>query len=462
MNKKEKNSVMQIYYKYLLIFNVIFIGFLVCYYGYRTVHYYDLEHNKYNNKVYNLVETITKEQNIVYAGDGLYPDGEGYRYIGKNVNNYLSYSGMLWRIIKVNDDDSLTLITEDNMTSLVWGKDTNVFTDSYIYEWLNPKEGITSSGYFYNHLSNPKNFLVNNKTCIDILDKPKEQCAKTYDKALVGLLSASDYLAAGGTNSYLNTSTYFWMSNGSNDGKIWYVFDKGGFNNLSSSGDNYYSYGVRPVITINGKTALKGGNGTIDNPYTIESLTYKTLNTVGTGIYVTYQDKLWRVVDSGSDKVKIVLEDVLKNGDTPVLKAYSPTTNKFDPSSWNNIGYYLNNTYISDLNLDMMVKGPWYTGPYNTDTGFDYKRVYDNSVESYVGLLHMGELFLHDAKGYATLTSSNDYENTVITVNSEGMIYSETNNTEVALRPAIYLRGDLTVTGGVGTKQDPLTLGGAA
>ena len=84
-------------------------------------------------------------------------------------------------------------------------------------------------------------------------------------------------MKAGGTNSYLNNHTYFWTSNGSEDGKVWYVFDKGGFNNLSSSGDNYYSYGVRPVITINGKTALKSGTGTVDDPYMIETLNYKKL-----------------------------------------------------------------------------------------------------------------------------------------------------------------------------------------
>ncbi len=462
MEKKRriKKSVIQQIYRGLIIFNVVFLLFLCGYYGYRLIYYYDLE-NHPNAEIKDLKTILTKEENIVYAGDGLYPDGEGYRFIGKDVKNYVYYSGMLWRVLTVNEDGSISLITEENVTSLVWGKDTNTFENSYIDTWLNPKEGVDHSGYFYNHLSNPKNFLVSNITCLDTLSKPKEGCEKTTKKHSIGLLSTSDYLKAGGTKSYLNTGTYFWTSNGSKDGKVWYVFDKGGFNNLSSSGDNYYSYGVRPVITIHGNTAVKGGNGTIDDPYRLEDIQYLTLHTTHAGLYVTYQDALWRIVDVSSDKVKIVLEDTVKNGDTNLLKAYSPNTNKFDLESWNNIGYYLNHTYYSTLNTEWLVDGEWYTGSYNTSTGFDYKKVYDASVTAPVGLLHMGELFLHDVRGYATLTSSNDYEQTVITVNQDGFIYSELNTTELAIRPAVYLRGDLKITSGVGTKTNPLILGGA-
>lgn len=454
-----KTSVIQSVYLFLLIFNVFFIVFLCSYYGYRLVHYYELEHNpKYEVK--DLAGILTKEENIVYAGDGLYPDGEGYRFKGKEVRNYLSYSGMLWRIVRVNEDKSITLITEDNVTSLVWGKDTNKFSESYINQWLNVVEGVEHSGYFYNHLSNPNNFLVDHSVCVDVLSKPKDECETTDKNGKIGLLSTSDYLKAGGANSYLNTSTYFWTSNGSKDGKVWYVFDKGGFNNLSSSGDNYYSYGVRPVITINGKTALKGGTGTIDNPYTIENLTYKTLNTTSAGIYITYQNNLWRVVDVSTDKVKVVLEDTLKDESGELLKIYNTKNNKFDPTLRNSMADYLNRTYVNTLNTDLQVEGPWYTGAYNTDTGFDYKKIYENEVNAYVGLLHMGELFLHDVKGYTTLTSSNDYEQTVITINKEELIYSELSEKELAIRPAIYLRGDITITSGQGTKNDPCVLGG--
>ena len=457
MNKK---SVIQSIYFYILIFNIVFIVFLIGYYGYRTVHYYNLEHNS-KNIVKTLSETISKDENIVYAGDGLYPDGDGYRFIGKNVNNYLYYSGMMWRIVKINDDKSITLITEENVSSLVWGYETNSFENSYINEWLNVKEGVENSGYFYNHLSNPDNYLVNENICVDVMKKAESKCDKTYSNK-VGLISIKDYLAAGGTDSYLNTNSYFWTSNGSEANKVWYVFNKGGFNNLSSSGDNYYSYGVRPVITLNAKTALKSGSGTVDDPYIIEDFNYTKLNTTTAGQYITYNNLLWRIVDVDKDKTKVVLEDTLKSNDEVLKKAFSTTTNKYSIDEYNNIGYYLNHSYLNTLNSSDLVESLWYTGSYNTDTKFDYKNIYSSNVSARVGLLHMGELFMHDVTGYSTLTSSNDYEQTVITVNDEGMIYSELNDTEISIRPAIYLNGNMNITSGNGMKNNPFILGGIA
>lgn len=460
MKKKMDKSVIQSIYRCLIIFNILFIVFLCGYYGYRAVYYYDLEHNS-EPQVKTLSETMSSEEHIVYAGDGLYPDGDGYRFIGQNVQNYVYYSGMLWRVININEDSSITMITEENVTSLVWGYDTNKFEGSYIDEWLNPKEGVEHSGYFYNHLSNPDNFLVTQKTCVDVVAKAKEGCDQTYTHGKVGLLSMSDYLKAGGTNSYLNNHTYFWTSNGSEDGKVWYVFDKGGFNNLSSSGDNYYSYGVRPVITINGKTALKAGTGTVDDPYMIETLNYKDLKTTTSGQYVNYANALWRIVDVEADKVKVVLEDTLKNEEGNIKKAFSSDSNVFDTTNWDNIAYYLNNEYVSTLDTaTYQVEGTWYTGAYNSNTKFDYKQTYGSSVNSYVGLLHMGELFLHDITSYSTLTPSNDYEKTVITINEEGMIYSDLNTSELNIRPAVYLKSNLSITSGNGMKNTPFIIGG--
>ena len=191
-----------------------------------------------------------------------------------------------------------------------------------------------------------------------------------------------------------------------------------------------------------------------------KDLNYSKLNTTTSGQYLTYNNLLWRIVDVDKDKTKVVLEDTLKSNDESLKKAFSTTTNKYSIEQYNNIGYYLNHSYLNTLNSADLVESLWYTGSYNTDTKFDYKNIYSSSVSASVGLLHMGELFMHDISGYSTLTSSNDYEQTVITVNDEGMIYSELNDTEVNIRPAIYLNGNITITGGNGMKNNPFILGG--
>ena len=49
-------------------------------------------------------------------------DTDGTRYITGEIvtNNYLWYSGKLWRIVAINEDNTVKLITEGNMTTLSW------------------------------------------------------------------------------------------------------------------------------------------------------------------------------------------------------------------------------------------------------------------------------------------------------------------------------------------------------
>ena len=48
---------------------------------------------------------IVKNKSVVYEGEGLYMTGGNYIYKGIKVDNYVKYSNMLWRIIKINTDN---------------------------------------------------------------------------------------------------------------------------------------------------------------------------------------------------------------------------------------------------------------------------------------------------------------------------------------------------------------------
>ena len=101
-------------------------------------------------------------------------------------------------------------------------------------------------------MNNTQGLLVNTNTCVDETDGKTITCDKNYEST-VGLLSVYEYNLAGASDSYLNIGSYWWTSNKDSDGNAWYVYKKGTVNNDSSSGYTYYSYGVRPTITINGK-----------------------------------------------------------------------------------------------------------------------------------------------------------------------------------------------------------------
>ena len=74
----------KIFYRVIFIVNILFILFLIGYYGYRLIHYYQLEHKK-ESELVTLNDYLTQPRNIVVEGDGLYQDEKEYYYAGKNV-----------------------------------------------------------------------------------------------------------------------------------------------------------------------------------------------------------------------------------------------------------------------------------------------------------------------------------------------------------------------------------------
>ena len=78
-------------------------------------------------------------------------NGENY-FTKDSDSNYLLYSNILWRIIKTNSDNSITLISDKAVSSLAFGKNKD-FSDSYINKWLN-KDSHEYSGILEKSLNN--------------------------------------------------------------------------------------------------------------------------------------------------------------------------------------------------------------------------------------------------------------------------------------------------------------------
>ena len=117
--------------------SIIFLSTLIIIYGWRFIYYYRLEKSPAKQNK-SLVNVLIDSSNLVSSGSGLYKSNDEYIYKGQAENNYLLYSGYLWRIIKVNADNTIKLITDDLITSLVWNYEGNDYLNSHVYKWLNP------------------------------------------------------------------------------------------------------------------------------------------------------------------------------------------------------------------------------------------------------------------------------------------------------------------------------------
>ena len=399
-NLIKKNNLSNIF----IILSLIFILMFSSIYITRFIKYY----NEENNEISETILVNELKNNVVTSSDGLYYQNREYIFKGYPSNNYLEYSGILFRIIKINEDNSIKLITENAITNLKYNGD---YKNSDIKNYLNDN-GLEHTGIFYNNLINKEELL---KTNNDVNEK-------------VSLLTYQEYIDALGNNSYLNNNTYFWLIDGE------YIFNEGGISN-----ENKGYYGIRPVITLKENTKILSGDGTKENPYRIEN------SNITIGKYINYSNLLWKIIEINEDSYKLALSN------SYIEYIFSNKSNQFNIKEYGSIANYLNNQFYNKLDKKYLLKGTFYNGEYNDN----YLTVYGNSLESYVGLLSVVDNYINDFDGYNLITPSTADMIYQVGENNKLIINSIEEKTKV--RPVIYISRNINITGN-GTEENPFVI----
>ena len=411
--------------KAFLALSILFIIGCFVFYGYRTYHYYHATHDVVQN--ITMGDKLTTLNNIAFKDDGLYEKTGYFYYKGLDVNNYVYYSGRLFRIIDIGE--TIRLIEDETETNLVWTYDSD-YNNSHIHTWLD------------NYLSTLKDYdlyLEKTSWCNEAIDLDNYSCEyQTED--YIGLLSTSDYLQAGGKNSYLNNDTYFWTINYDFDGNVFYVNNEGSINNISRKDDTYFSYGIRPVISMKKDVGIISGDGTIDNPYVVEYIGYALLKDNSIGSYVTYNGDSYRILNIDDDGVSLIYDGVLE-----VEKKYSE------------ISKYLNNEFIKKYNKDELVKNSYYVDEYSYNN--KYVTEDNNKKMGYITIPSVGDLFLNEYNGYWLNDYSDNKLGLYYTLDDNTMFFSDLSSNVHYIRPIIKLNTDTVVNYGTGMRVDPLIIG---
>lgn len=413
--------------------SVIFLSSLFIFFSFRLVYNY-MKEQKANSLIDNGMLS-TKIINNLKKENYLYNDN---KYILKNLveNNYVSYSGILWRIVSV-DDGKIKLVSDENVTVLPFGKN---YDESNVIKWLNST--------FKSNLTQPDLFITEFDSCVNNVDKiEKSDCNNS--KNYVSLLSMNDYIDAGANNSYLNNNTYFWLS-ALNESEPWYVFDNGGLKTDS----NNHIYGVRPVIVLNDIEYIYG-NGTKSSPYIISNEPVDTLSEIELGSYIDYSGYTWKVVSKDETSVKVVLSTPLKLNDEEIKKIYSKKYNYYNLNDSTGIAYYLNHTFYNTLkDKKYLKKGDFYIGKFDT---YDLEELYNEKVNAYVGLLTVGDIFVTQNIDMYLLSSVTD-DNTIPILNKNNSLFYNFISYESGIKPVIYLDNKVEVKGGMGDENYPFEL----
>ena len=421
------------------IISILFIVGCIIFYGGRFGYFY-MKYNKKssNNNSKEVLAITIQKKGIVSSGDGLYNSNGELVFKGKNVNNYLIYSNILWRIVRVNNDNSIVLVTDSKLTDLAYSNDTD-FINSYIVDWLNKKSENT--GIVESKLNNKEEYLTANTICLDTVDNLNNiTCHKKDNSKYVSILGIGDYLNSKLEDSYINNTDSIWLYNTKKDGKVWYITN----GNLSSDSKQSL-HGIKAVITLKNTIGSVGGSGTKEDPYLIE----KDVNTLSFNSYVKLGNDLYTVYDIDNDKIKLVSTKLIDDTTSRSTNYYNK---EFNPTNRNSIAYYLNNTYYKKLTYkDILIDCYYYKGDYSSATKYDYKNIYNKKVTTKIGLLSLSDINLNNELNYYFYL--NRVDNKIFSVNNTVNVNYSINK----IRPTVCISKDTKLKGN-GTKLNPFEL----
>ena len=402
---------------------------------------------------------------------------------GNNSNNYIWYSGKLWRAVSIDtSDNSVKLVTEWNISTIPYDNDSSAFEGSYMEMWLND----TTVDGFLGNLRNPEGFIKidskwNASMMTDTSKPPSEEEGGTIVEDAVGLLSVYEYTMIGSSESYLNNMLRWWTLTPYDSTKIRWISYDGTEGNPSTSS---LGYGIRPSINLKPEIKVVSGDGTEENPYRLmgdndNNLKGTKLNTRYSGEYISFgtgENNLYRIVSHETEGLtKITSTGPLKeNGEFKRL-AFGNNANY---SSSNTIGSFLNGEYLNSgvylakEQVNMIEDNTtWYLGQVVTGANYKLAKYTDttgntetsNTTIAKVGLLRFGELMTGQFVGYVhtdtyswTLTPGPSYYVHIIFGYGYDGNFAPWN--PYNFQPSLNLKSNVIITGGDGTLQNPFQI----
>ena len=261
------------------------------------------------NSVITANPTLTTSSNNTSDASGLYKStatntGEATYYFRGNVtNNYVSFAGQTWRIVRVNEDGTIRIVMQDGINSnanIAFNSNYNNYT--YMY-YTNSQAKTTLESWYQTNIGSKKDLAKNVASGAYYCEQAKAKyrdsytsgsaTMTTYNKytpdfkciadgngkgvvnASVGLLSYDEVVYAGGyynqsnSNYYLNNPAIYWwtMSPAGFSGSyslVWLVTTAG----YIHPGNVNITRRLRAVLNLNADT-LVTGDGTSSDPFVV-------------------------------------------------------------------------------------------------------------------------------------------------------------------------------------------------
>lgn len=373
-------------------------------------------------------------------------------YTGAVENNYIRFSGNLFRIVSV----------ENGNVKIVAAEDISNVNYSGLDQWLE---------YYYDHLADSsKEYIVKTKYCNDkVTDTTTKKCSSYTKEKDVYILSVEDVNNSVDTStgeSYLYPDTILWLANTKSDKESWATRRYYNGTNLRyKEFSKDYNFAVRPVITIKGSVLITDGSGTISEPYQIDDMktgkTDESLNTRYSGEYIEYSNMLWRIVETeNSGTVKVVSNENIPIAGEERISYDDNITNKiYNPNQKGNVGYKINQKAADVIDEKYFVKTEIEVPIYKTIAKYNK----ESTTKKYKVKFHAPDMYdLYTAKNSKLLINywfmnSSQQEDITYMISAIGVIYyngvPDTNT--AGTRVIGYLDKNCKIVSGKGTEERP-------
>ena len=426
----------------------------------------------------NYVPVVTNSLlNVINGKFSVENKGTTSYVVGNPSNNYVWYSGKMWRIINYDLTDRTIKLVTDDVVSIVnydnkkdaSGNFSNNYIGSNISLWLNNEFLPTLRNTEKYLLDIPWNYSAVGANVTEPITSGNTAVSK------VGMLNNFEYKKA---SSYLNKSKNFWLiSTDTNAQKAWYVNSSGA---ITSSIVSEF-YGVRPSIVLKPNvTVINGGAGTITNPYRltgdIGANIGTNLNTRFSGEYVTFNGVMFRISKVDPKYTKLVAVNTIPIDTTKASGIQHITPSDYTATQMK-LHYfdkkYSDNTFVGNyLKLwsapveSKLIEGDFCRMEIAKTTSQTTDCPQEEIINTTIAIPKVGDMFTVCSDGvYWTLTNSADEKMYVVSndVSSNkncSLIEASVGEAsdKASILPVVVINNNVIISGGNGTPTSPYTI----
>lgn len=419
---------------------------------------YEIVYSIYDNN-YNYSETVR----ILKIMDSLLTKtmetlGNKTVFSGDVTDNYLWYSGFLYRIVSIDkNNNTLLLVTDNNIINLPISNDNVAYENGDIDNWLN--------NVFAEYIDNFDDIVVKDSTwCLENISTINDNvsCSSNNEyKTALGLLGLNDYKNSTNNNAESYLKIHYasvlmnYYNNSSNNSVI--------VGNYINGFDFTTSIGIRPSFNIYDQFIISG-DGSKENPYIIEEESnISNVVDIKEGEYIELSGFLFRKIEEDNNGIKFIMDTIITDEFTGEIysNSYFNDKNTLNKNIFDQSIEYLNNNFVNRLEKSKLI-----TNNYNFTT-FYYE---DNKVSSekygeYVYLSEYNQLFNvnlnnNEYQTYTYVVGSDysiDDSISLSFISNNGFYFpnSLSENLELVLRPIITISKDLEILMGNGSKNEP-------